>query len=75
MHKLLDTLRRINDNYGRGRVVGIKLLANSSGQAKVEYGWVAAGQPKMVEMVKFTVSENKVSFRGQTRTIGFQPRY
>jgi|LakMenE01Jun11ns_1017448.scaffolds.fasta_scaffold9867331_4 hypothetical protein len=65
--KLLETLQRINDNYGRGR---IRKLCRKTNTAIVHYGWGI----DLKEKVKFRVLGNKVTFRGQTRTIGFKAR-
>jgi hypothetical protein len=68
---MLETLKRINWSYGRGEVVALCL---ETMKATIEYGWLPAGVPKLVEHISFRVEGNKVRFRGVTRTIGYQPR-
>lgn len=65
----LDTLRRINNVYGRGEVVRIK-----DGVAVIQYGWVGKGQKPFEETRRFTVTGNRVRFRGVTRTIGYKSK-
>lgn len=65
----LDTLRRINNVYGRGEVVRIK-----DGMAVIKYGWVGKGQKPFEETRRFTVTGNRVRFRGVSRTIGYKSK-
>ena len=66
----LDTLRRINNSHGRGEIVGI----TQEGLAVIQYGWVGKGQKPFEETRKFTVTGNRVRFRGVTRTIGYKSK-
>jgi len=65
-----DTLQKINNHYGRGDVV-LVTMTRTGGHATIEYGWVAAGQPKMEEIRPFTIIGKKIRFRGVTRKIGY----
>jgi hypothetical protein len=68
---LLNTLQRINTNYGRGDVVSASVnRKNGTGVAVIQYGWVGKGQTKFTEHRLFAVVGNKVRFRGVTRKIG-----
>lgn len=73
MENLLDTLRRINNNYGRGDVVRIA-RDNNGGVAVIRFGWVGKGQKPFEETRRFSISNNRVRFRGVTRTIGYRSK-
>jgi hypothetical protein len=66
----MDTLRRINAHHGRGDVVRI-VPDDNGGLAVIEYGWVGRGQKPFEETRRFTITGNKIRFRGVVRTIGY----
>ena len=66
--KLGETIQRMNWQFGRGSVVKV---SRKEGIATVRYGFGL----EITEQVKFTVTGNKVRFRGVTRTIGYKNRY
>ncbi len=68
---MLETIKQINWLYGQGEVVAICLKTM---KVTIEYGWLPMGVPKLVEMVSFKIEGNKITFRGETRTIGYQVR-
>jgi len=68
---LLNTLRSINWNYGRGEVVDYLVNPDSTGVATIYYGWVPASIKPMREERRFTVIGDRVRFRGVTRKIGY----
>ena len=69
----MDTLQRINTHHGRGNVVRI-VPDDNGGIAVIQYGWVGTGQKPSEETRRFTITGNRVRFRGVTRTIGYKSK-
>lgn len=67
-----DTIRRMNLHYGNGEVKSVNSYDGEFGVVNVRIPITA--RTYSVTKRKFRVKEGKVTFRGQTRRIGYTPR-